>query len=288
MRVIQERVTHPDQAFRHLRFATDGSPGQWHRHRQVELTWIERGQGIRFVGDSAEPYGDGDMILLGPWVPHLWLSAAEPGQASVVQFPPEMLRAPGLPELAPVQAVVERAALGLRITDPARQAVGRVLESMSGASALRRLGRLLELFDILVQAGPLLQPLASTAWPAPAEGRGDRLAERRIQRVVEWIHRSLHGPLPMAQAAALAHVTPASFSRFFRRETGKTYSRYVGDVRCSAACLRLRQTGQPIAHIALECGYGTLSNFNRQFLSRTGLTPRAYRQGAEAAQSVNR
>ena len=76
MRAIQEHITHPDQSFRFLRFEVDAFGGGRHRHRQLELTWVERGAGVRFVGDSAEPFADGDLVLLGANVPHTWISTA--------------------------------------------------------------------------------------------------------------------------------------------------------------------------------------------------------------------
>lgn len=102
--------------------------------------------------------------------------------------------------------------------------------------------------------------------------------EERIQPVVAWVHLHLAGPLPLEGAAKAAHITRAAFSRFFHRETGKTYSRNVNEVRCSAACLSLKSTDKPSALIAEECGFSTLSNFNRQLLARTGTTPSHYRK----------
>ena len=75
----------------------------------------------------------------------------------------------------------------------------------------------------------------------------------------------------------MAHVTPAAFSRYFHREVGKTFTRYLNDVRCSQACVRLRQTAKPVAVVAAECGFATLSHFNRQFRLRHGVAPREFR-----------
>lgn len=280
MNVAKEHVTHPDEAFRLLRVRTDGSAGRWHRHPQVELTWIERGNGIRFVGDSAAPFSVGDLVLLGPNVPHLWLSSVlQPGetlQATVVQFPLALLHVSALPELARAAPVVERAAVGLRVGGEAHAAITAALARMHVQAPLQRLGTLFDVLGALAGATTGLQALGTRAAHADA----GKAAERRVQRVIDWVHSNLHRSLPVAEAAAIAHVTPAAFSRFFRRETGKTYAAYVNEVRCSAACLRLRRSDQPVALVAEACGFGTLSNFNRQFLARTGKTPRAYRQEA--------
>ena len=83
-----------------------------------------------------------------------------------------------------------------------------------------------------------------------------------------------------ASVAAIANnvqASPGAFSRYFAREVGKGFVEYVNDVRCGEACLRLRGGDKPVAEIAHDCGFESLSNFNRQFKLRTGLTPRAFR-----------
>jgi hypothetical protein len=59
----------------------------WHYHPELELNLILAGEGIRFVGDSVAPFGPGELVLLGPHLPHLWqsrLPAAGPEQAEAV------------------------------------------------------------------------------------------------------------------------------------------------------------------------------------------------------------
>lgn len=276
MKIVQEHVSHPDHSFRFLHFHTR-EPGQWHRHPQIELTWIERGSGVRFVGDSAMAFVDGDMVLLGPNLPHAWLSIegsdADGLVTTVVQLPAHFFEQPALPELEQLRGLLERAALGLRITGACHARVRQLLLHMRGASTLRRLPALLEIFTCLHENPGDLRSIATS------RGTGDSGADshRRIQKVLDWIHGGIAGELRVDEAAAIACVSPAAFSRFFRRETGKTYSDYVRAVRCSAVCLRLMKTDRPVTLIAQECGFTNLSNFNRQFRAEVGLTPRQYR-----------
>ena len=86
--------------------------------------------------------------------------------------------------------------------------------------------------------------------------------------------------LTIEAASAKVHVSPAAFSRFFKRSLGKTFTEYVNDLRCTEAAIQLRKTDKPIANVAQECGFATLSHFNRQFLLRHGQTPRHYRKAA--------
>lgn len=281
MRVTQEQVVHPDRAFRFLRFESDAFRGDRHRHRQIELTWIEAGVGMRFVGDAVEPFGPGDVVLLGSNVPHGWVSARRGAprrvSATVVQFAPELLVDPMLPELARIAPLAARAVVGLHVQGRALRDVTRALARMSTIGPIPRLAALIEVLGILEAHAGALQPIASSAMPGATHAETTLAGKRRIDVTIDWIHRHLAGELRVADLARVAHVTPAAFSRFFRREVGKTFTRYVNDLRCGEACLRLQVSDRPIATIARECGFATLSHFNRQFRLRYGVTPGRYR-----------
>ncbi len=280
MKVIEEPVHHPGGSFRFLALELRAFGGGRHRHAQAELTWVERGQGLRFVGDHVEPFADGDLVLVGPWLPHHWSGRAARGEpayrARVVQFPPALAEAGLLPELTPLQAVLARAGRGLAIGGRTHGRLTAALAAMDGAGAAARLALLMQVFAALIEADAAeLRPLAAQGVPRP-RGAGEPL--RRIDRVLEWMHRQLHTELPLAEAARRAHVSPAAFSRFFRRETGRTWTEAVNELRCSEAARRLRHDTRPVAEIAVDCGWRTQSHFNRVFRARFGMTPRAWRR----------
>jgi AraC-like DNA-binding protein len=281
MKVLNEHVTHPQRSFRFLRFETEGFHGEPHRHRHLELTWIEAGDGLRFVGDSAEPFEAGDLVLIGSGTPHGWVSShgSRTSAATVAQFAPEFLVQPGLPELARIVPLAERAAVGLAIQGTCRTRVTGILEALRAAGAVGRLAGLLEILEILVAHEHDLIPIAHSPMRVPAVGKGSAPTPRRIDRVVGWIHREFGRELTVAEAARIARITPGGFSRYFRKEVGKTFTRYVNDVRCGEACIRLRHSDRAVALIAAECGFETMSHFNRQFRLRVGSTPREFRRG---------
>jgi len=281
MRVVQEQVVHPDRAFRYLRFESDAFRGDRHRHRQLELTWIEAGVGMRFVGDAVEPFGPGDVVLLGSNVPHGWVSARRGAPrrvaATVVQFAPELLADPMLPELARVVPLAARASVGLHVQGRTLCDVTRALARMRSIGPVARLAVLIEVLGILEEHADELRPIASSAMPGTTRVDAAIPGKRRIDVTIDWIHRHFARELRVVDLARVAHVTPAAFSRFFRREVGKTFTRYVNDLRCGEACLRLQLSDRPISAIARECGFATLSHFNRQFRLRYGVTPGRYR-----------
>jgi len=285
MRIIEEHVAHPGESLRFLRFETDRFSVRRHRHRQLELTWIEEGVGLRYVGDSVAPFGPGDLVLLGVDVPHAWVSferGARGAAASVVQFPLSLLEQAAFPELRRARPMAERARLGLAVSGRSAGRVIALLGRMRKASAFGRLAGLVEILGQLTARPQDLVPIATSlaSRPSAADSLADARAvvERRIDRVTEWVARNMHRRLAVVEAARLARVSPASFSRFFRREAGKPFSTYVNDVRCGEACLRLRESAAPIAQVAADCGFASISHFNRQFQRRLRTTPRRYRQ----------
>jgi AraC-like DNA-binding protein len=280
MRVIRERVHHPDQSFRYLRFDTPRFEGEPHRHRHMELTWIEAGAGLRFVGDSVAPFAAGDLVLLGAETPHCWVSSRSRtgSTATVLQFAPDLLATPSLPELSRLAPLAERSAVGLQVTGAAHTAVTHELAGLQTAGSIARLAGLLRILDVLLRHEKLLVPIAQASMQTHGSVRSDdEQRPRRIDGVLGWIRRHMARDLTVAAAAGVARVTPGAFSRYFRHEVGKTFTEYVNDVRCSEACVLLRRSDKAVAVVAQQCGFRTLSHFNRQFRLRYGMTPREFR-----------
>ena len=78
--------------------------------------------------------------------------------------------------------------------------------------------------------------------------------------------------------AARAHMSPRHFARAFRAETGLTPARYVERVRLEAARRRLEDTTEPVAAIAVACGFGTAETMRRVFLRALDVGPAEYRR----------
>ena len=278
MKVFQEQVRHDEQSFRLLQLEVPAFQGAWHRHTHAELTWIESGHGLRFIGDNVSPFMKDDLVLLGPNLPHVWLSPPEtegmPHRTTVLQFKPDLFSISNVPEWLPVQALLTSASNGLEITGHSKAKILALLRRIPGESALLRLSLLLEVLGILTGNQQHLKPIASKNRIASSG------TDQRIDKLIPWIQNELHQPLKIEDAAKLVHISPAAFSRFFRNNLGKPFTVYLNDMRCAEAGMQLRTTKKTIAQIAEACGFQTLSHFNRQFRLRHGLTPRAFRKGS--------
>lgn len=262
--------------------------GRLHRHAHAELTWIERGRGLRWVGDRVEPFGDGDLVLLGAEVPHLWLTpeggAPRSCAATVLQFPADWAAATGLPELGAMGGLMASAAHGLSVQGATAGQAQAVLRRMAQIDGPRRAAALIELLALLAEGleqrpADLRRLSFHAADPGPeAVALGAR--RRRVERLLRWVQARLADDIRVRDAAALVGVSPAAFGRFFRREVGKGFVDFVNDARCSWAALRLLEGRESVADIAHGCGFPTLSNFGEQFRRRHGVSPRQYRRRA--------
>ncbi|MCX5520170.1 AraC family transcriptional regulator [Kaistia defluvii] len=282
MKPFLERLALPDgTSWTTLNRRLDGEiPFQWHHHPEFELTLTLNSRGQRFIGDHIGSYDDGDLVLVGPNLPHSWCSAAKvaadaPHVALVMWFLPQWTAPLGsvFTELRAVAAMLARAKTGLKFSDAAAAGARPLIEALFALPPDERLIQLLHVLARLARdtdAVPLASPLAIAA---------DRPMDRgRIDRVLDHVHRHFAERLTLDGLADISALSPSGLHRLFLRHTGQSVTGYLARLRIGAACALLSGGTRPIAMIADEVGYDSLANFNRQFKAQRGLTPRQYRQ----------
>jgi AraC-like DNA-binding protein len=280
MKSYLEHVTTADDASWAMlnRRLDDGIPFQWHHHPEFELTLTLNSRGQRFIGDHIGRYDEGDLVLIGPYLPHTWHSLERPDPAAphtalVMWFLPEWAeRLTANAELRGVAAMLARAATGLQFSTEAVQAVRPLIEHLFTLPAVERFLSLVTVLTRLAEDRDAL-PLSATA-PELAPAATDR---GRIDRVLNHIHAHFAEPITIAELADIAALSPSGLHRTFRRHTRQTVSQYLIRLRIGRACALLSSGPMPIGTIAGEVGYDSLANFNRQFKTLKGTTPREYR-----------
>jgi AraC-like DNA-binding protein len=283
MRPFLERLALPDDAsWATLNRRLDGEiPFQWHHHPEFELTLTLNSRGQRFIGDHIGGYEDGDLVLVGPNLPHSWCSAAKideagPHVALVMWFLPQWTAPLGgvFTELRPVAQMLTRAANGLQFSADFAADARPLIETLFALPPDERLIQLLRILALLARDGaakPLASPLAVPASPNKPSDRG------RIDRVLDHVHRRYAQRLTIEALSDIAALSPSGLHRLFLRHTGQSVTAYVAKLRIGAACALLSGGDRPIAAIASDVGYDTLANFNRQFRAQRGVAPREYR-----------
>jgi AraC-like DNA-binding protein len=245
-------------------------PWHWHQHPEFELTLITAGSGRRLVGGSVGDFAAGDCVLLGPELPHTWVSDRNtgPAEAFVVQFTAELGGAAVRPLL---ENLALRAAGGLHLTGAVQRRVAIALpELLRCRLPLDRLGRTLSLLALIAEDS---HQVVGPPWATEAPSTDPVLG-----RVLGHVRNHLAGELSQSACAAMAGLSPAAFSRAFRRRLGTTFREHVAGQRVALACRMLAATDEPIVGVAFASGFGNLANFNRRFLRAMCMTPTTYRK----------
>lgn len=276
---LEKVSVRPNESFAIRKFRTENFFSKLHFHPECELTLIESSHGLRFVGDSIQRFEPGDLVLLGSGLPHYWENPPDwQGEAGsvVVQFLEEMLGEHWLdaPELSGVRRLLGRAQRGVRFSGRASVLVAEKMRRMTTLESMPRMLLLLETLHDLSQMKEA--ELLASAGYSPVFNVED---QSRLSRVLDYVNGSIAEGVEQREAARRAGLSPAAFSRYFRRKLGHTFGDFVNEVRIGRICrILMDEPERSVAEVAFATGYNNLANFNRQFRRRTGMSPMAYRR----------
>lgn len=253
----------------------------WHFHPECELTLITAGSGRRFIGDNIAAFSPGDLVLIGPNLPHHWRndppekSPARHSRSLVIQFREEFCGPDflALPETAPVRDLLLRARRGLHFTGKTRDAVAEMMAPMPGCKGFDRLLALLGIFRLLVESDEF-RILSSPGFSPPL----DEFASERINRAYKFIFGNFASPIRHEDIARDAGMSLSAFGHYFKRITGHTLTDFINEIRVGHAARLLISTDHPVSMIAFGSGFESLSHFNHRFLRLNGVSPKEYRK----------
>ncbi len=249
----------------------------WHYHPEYELTYIIKGNGRRMVGDHIENFSDGDLILLGPDLPHTWISErstnTENNRALVIQFS-EAFISPfqNLIEMKNINELLHKSGTGLGFLKNQPLSIEKRMLQIIDETNIKRVTGLLELLNDL--ANKKFKILASNSFKIAKTDN----TESRINKVLVYLQKNYRSSISLQEASKLIHLSNTAFCKFFKKSLGKTFTDYLNDLRILHACTLLIETDKSISQIAAECGFENLAYFNRVFLKKKQLQPTVFRK----------
>ncbi|MFJ2682201.1 helix-turn-helix domain-containing protein [Pseudomonas sp. NPDC087342] len=259
----------------------DAIPFEWHHHPEYELTLTLNSRGHRYISSDVAPYDDGDLVLVGPNVPHSWSSAEliRPGQphiALVIWFSEAWAESLVnlFPEMASIRSLLIAAQNALTFSERASRQVRPMIEAMVNQQPPERLVTLLVVLNTLSCDADAIRILPAQ----PSNGRVSIVEDDRIHRVLEFLHSNYARPLSIPALAEMACVSVSAFHRMFRKHTRCTALDYIVRLRIGYACALLMQGNSTVSLIAEQVGYSSQALFNRQFKALKGLTPSEFRR----------
>jgi AraC-like DNA-binding protein len=260
-----------------------GSGSLWHLHEEVELTFIIEGEGSRLVGDRVDRFSAPCLVLVGPNLPHYWRFKG-PSAGICIQISLARLEhaLPNLPSRE-IHRFAKQASKGLIFASKTRSSIEQIILHIATTKGIVRWGALLQLIGHLGEI-----KMAETQEISSQPFNIDDLAPgyRSIQKSILFILNHFQNHISLEQVLSIAGMSKATFSRHFLRYTGKTFTRFIIDVRIDHAGHRLLSSSDPVSEIAYESGFNNLAHFNRMFLRNNGKTPSTFRDGSSSGKAI--
>lgn len=257
-------------------------PTPWHYHPEYELVLVTESSGKRFIGDHISDFNVGNLVLLGPRVPHLYRNDSEyylsrskkRAKSIVIHFLEASLGHDflALPEAKALRSLFARSSKGLEISGKTNKIVSQKMQEILSYSGMKRWLALAEILLILAESRD-----CKFISNEVIIGHNSKESER-LNKVFEFVLKRFDTEINIAEVASIVHMAENSFSRYFSQRTRKTFSGFVNEIRLSHASKLLIETQKSITEVCFQSGFNNLSNFNRQFLQMHGLSPLRYRK----------
>lgn len=271
----------PSDINRLVRCVSHGTPSpliRWHYHEDFEIHLVVATSGKFFVGNYLGNFVPGNLVLVGPGLPHNWISTDAPTEGVEIRDhciifnrAPIEQSAQFIFEMKELLPLLDRASQGIEffdIFDCALDFFQRIKESTN----LVRLGIFFEFLGVLARTKNFR--LLSDVFFQNTE---NEKSTYRTDKIINFITDNYSNDLNVNAVAEYFHMSESHFSRIFRRATGNTFNDFLTRVRINRSCEILVQTNEKISSICYDVGFNNLANFNRRFLALTGITPTAYR-----------
>jgi len=252
----------------------------WHFHPEIELVYIKNSRGTRFIGDSIEKFEEGEIVLIGENLPHMWLNNEEyfkkssklVAKAVAAHFKNDFLGAGffDVPEMKHISKLFERAKFGIKFLNVDKHIYTKI-DQMISLGGFEKTMTLINVLSLLAKHNDY-KLLASQG----SINSFKHIDNENMVKTFEYVYENFTDTIYLADVANVINMNPASFSRFFKRVNRKTFSNFLNEVRIGFACKLMMEKSKDITSICFESGFNNLSNFNRQFKKMKGMSPSEY------------
>ncbi len=253
--------------------------GMWHFHPEYELVLNIKSNGTRIIGDSVELFDQYDMVLIAGNIPHCWNyyvqeNTLPENHGIMVHFKLESLGEAFLSqhELHSLRELLNEAERGVVFSvEDARKTEKHLVQMIKN----KGIDKIIDFFNALniMCLSDKRSFLCSENYKQVFDERGNK----RMTDVYTYIRENYFKPISLEKVSKIARMNPVSFSRYFKKYCGAGFVEYLNRVRTNKACYLLRETEYQVHDIAVECGFASISNFNKQFRKTEGISPRDYR-----------
>ncbi len=249
----------------------------WHFHPELELVYVNKGQGKTHIGNHLSYFNNSQLILIGANLPHNGFAdrLTANGSETTVQFKSNFLgnHFVNIPEMSNVAALFIRAKKGIRFGIATKKLVGPKIDKLVEFEGLERILKLLEILNHLANTEDYTvlnaDGIAFETNPQDSD---------KINVIYKYINANFQEHISLDEIADKVSMTVPAFCRYFKKTTGKTFTQLVNEYRIVHATKLLNESEMSIADICYECGFNNFSHFNKQFNEITGKSASQYRK----------
>ena len=255
----------------------------WHAHYEYQLFVVLEGTGTRFIGDSIKAFRPGELIFTGPHLPHLWRSdeayfekKSNLSTSGIVIYFNENFLGDHImekEEMVMLKKLFTKSMRGLEFYGQKKLQVVTMMQELTKMQGIESVIQLLRILEILSFTKEY-HYISSRAY----NDVFNQNETDRLNQVYEYVIKNFRRKILLEELADLLCMTPTSFSRFFTMKNNKPFSKFVAEIRIKHACKLLTETEDSISQICYECGFNTLSNFNKQFKDIMLKKPTQYKE----------
>ena len=250
--------------------------GFWHFHPEIELVYVNKGKGKRHIGNHLSYFNNSQLILIGSNLPHHGFAdrLTAKGTETIVQFKPDFLGVGFFetPEMDAIANLFEKAKKGILYKPATKKLVGPKIASLMQKEGFSRITTLLEILNDLAKAEDYsLLNVDGYGFEATPQDSS------KIDIIFKHVNEHFKRSIPLEEIAEKASMTIPAFCRYFKKVTGKTFTRFVNECRIVHATKLLAESQMSITDVCYECGFNNFSHFNKMFNTITGKSASKYR-----------
>jgi AraC-like DNA-binding protein len=254
----------------------------FHFHDGYELTFILRGRGKFYGGNQVMNFAEGDIYFFGPMFPHYFVIERYSGKDELMahsislQFQKdflgkELFEKPEFREIKKLLRLVESSCLKIKSPNrPTEDLFQKLTEP-----GIKKVMLLLDMLDRLASTPNKNIEIVPLYY---SENVDRQPCFSKLDAVYRYVLENFKEDVNSKTAASLAFLNESAFCRYFKRQTRKTFSQFVNQVRVTHATSLLLDKNKSISDVCYECGFNNLSYFNRQFKTNTNKSPLEYRK----------
>lgn len=252
------------------------SPPFWHFHPEIELVFVNKGSGKRHIGHHMSYFNNSQLLLIGSNLPHNGFidRLTANGSQTLVQFRPDFLGSYffEIPEMTKINQLLERAKNGILFGPETKRKIGQKIEKIADKEGFKKILILLEVLHVLAKTDDYTI-LNDDGFAFEAEPQDSA----KIDLIYKHINKNFKQHISLDEIADKVSMTVPAFCRYFKKVTGKTFTKLVNEYRVVHATKLLSESQMSITDISFECGFNNFSHFNKLFKEFVGKSASKYR-----------